>query len=116
MVCKHVCRFGRQGYGRARCLYLSLPSVWRVRRGCGPHQRSCRAQRGSPLFSAEYRVNTLVLPIPLQSPELTLSQKIKAKLQNPDLLELCHLVPKEVIQLGEAWEAKMASALSALAL
>lgn len=37
------------------------------------------------------------------SPELTLSQKIKAKLQNPDLLELCHLVPKEVVQLGEAW-------------
>ncbi|XP_021489249.1 endonuclease 8-like 1 isoform X2 [Meriones unguiculatus] len=34
------------------------------------------------------------------SPELTLSQKIKAKLQNPDLLELCHLVPKEVVQLG----------------
>ncbi|XP_057580084.1 endonuclease 8-like 1 isoform X6 [Hippopotamus amphibius kiboko] len=42
-----------------------------------------------------------VLPLPLlQSPELTLSQKIRAKLQNPDLLELCHLVPKEVIQLG----------------
>lgn len=40
---------------------------------------------------------------PLQSPELTLSQKVKAKLQNPDLLELCHLVPKEVVQLGEAW-------------
>ncbi|KAK2103446.1 Endonuclease 8-like 1 [Saguinus oedipus] len=36
------------------------------------------------------------------SPELTLSQKIKAKLQNPDLLELCHSVPKEVVQLGEA--------------
>uniref|UniRef100_A0A8D0N8P1 Endonuclease 8-like 1 n=1 Tax=Sus scrofa TaxID=9823 RepID=A0A8D0N8P1_PIG len=35
------------------------------------------------------------------SPELTLSQKIKAKLQNPDLLELCHSVPKEVVQLGE---------------
>ncbi|XP_062946827.1 endonuclease 8-like 1 isoform X4 [Cynocephalus volans] len=34
------------------------------------------------------------------SPELTLSQKIRAKLQNPDLLELCHSVPKEVIQLG----------------
>ncbi|XP_008061912.1 endonuclease 8-like 1 [Carlito syrichta] len=32
--------------------------------------------------------------------ELTLSQKIRAKLQNPDLLELCHLVPKEVVQLG----------------
>ncbi|XP_015426526.1 PREDICTED: endonuclease 8-like 1 isoform X10 [Myotis davidii] len=34
------------------------------------------------------------------SPKLTLSQKIKAKLQNPDLLELCHSVPKEVVQLG----------------
>ncbi|KAM5243087.1 endonuclease 8-like 1 isoform 2-T7 [Hipposideros larvatus] len=33
-------------------------------------------------------------------PELTLSQKIRAKLQNPDLLELCHSVPKEVVQLG----------------
>lgn len=47
----------------------------------------------------------------LQSPELTLSQKIKAKLQNPDLLELCHLVPKEVVQLGEAQEAKIANHL-----
>ncbi|XP_032127846.1 endonuclease 8-like 1 isoform X4 [Sapajus apella] len=37
------------------------------------------------------------------SPELTLSQKIKAKLQNPDLLELCHSVPKEVVQLGGSW-------------
>ena len=46
-----------------------------------------------------------VLPLPLlQSPELTLSQ-IRVKLQNPDLLELCHSVPKEVVQLGEAWEA-----------
>nr|XP_012590900.1 endonuclease 8-like 1 isoform X4 [Microcebus murinus] len=36
----------------------------------------------------------------VRSPELTLSQKIKAKLQNPDLLELCHSVPKEVVQLG----------------
>lgn len=34
------------------------------------------------------------------SPELTLSQKVKARLQNPDLLELCHLVPKEVVELG----------------
>ncbi|XP_071070402.1 endonuclease 8-like 1 isoform X2 [Dasypus novemcinctus] len=34
------------------------------------------------------------------SPELTLSQKVRAKLQNPDLLELCHSVPKEVVQLG----------------
>ncbi|XP_016044917.2 endonuclease 8-like 1 isoform X1 [Erinaceus europaeus] len=34
------------------------------------------------------------------SPELTLSQKVRARLQNPDLLELCHSVPKEVIQLG----------------
>ncbi|XP_072484410.1 endonuclease 8-like 1 isoform X2 [Notamacropus eugenii] len=34
------------------------------------------------------------------NPELTLSKKVKAKLENPDLLELCHLVPKEVIQLG----------------
>uniref|UniRef100_A0A8C5YRH1 Nei like DNA glycosylase 1 n=1 Tax=Marmota marmota marmota TaxID=9994 RepID=A0A8C5YRH1_MARMA len=34
------------------------------------------------------------------SPEMTLSQKIRAKLQNPDLLELCHSVPKEVVQLG----------------
>lgn len=43
-----------------------------------------------------------VLPClcPLQSPELTLSQKIKAKIQNPDLLELCHSVPKEVVALG----------------
>ncbi|XP_058283727.1 endonuclease 8-like 1 isoform X7 [Hylobates moloch] len=37
------------------------------------------------------------------SPELTLSQKIRTKLQNPDLLELCHSVPKEVVQLGGSW-------------
>lgn len=53
-----------------------------------------------------------VLPLPLlQSPALTLSQKIRAKLQNPDLLELCHSVSKEVVQLGEAREAKMANHL-----
>lgn len=52
------------------------------------------------------------LPVSLlQSPELTLSQKIRSKLQNPDLLELCHLVPKEVVQLGEAQETKMANYL-----
>ena len=42
----------------------------------------------------------------LQSPELTLSQKIRDKLQNPDLLELCHSVPKEVVQLGEGLRGK----------
>lgn len=47
------------------------------------------------------------------SPKLTLSQKIKAKLQNPDLLELCHSVPKEVVQLGEAREAQMGNYLCA---
>ncbi|XP_038622898.1 endonuclease 8-like 1 isoform X2 [Tachyglossus aculeatus] len=35
------------------------------------------------------------------SSELTLSQKVKAKLQNPDLLELCHTVPMEVTHLGK---------------
>ncbi|KAM4826460.1 endonuclease 8-like 1 [Thomomys bottae] len=34
------------------------------------------------------------------SPELTLSQKIRDRLKNPDLLELCHSLPKEVVQLG----------------
>lgn len=52
----------------------------------------------------------MALPL-FQSPKLTLSQKIKAKLQNPDLLELCHSVPKEVVQLGEAREPKMANYL-----
>ncbi|XP_067871510.1 endonuclease 8-like 1 [Heterodontus francisci] len=32
--------------------------------------------------------------------ELTLSKKIKMKLENPDLLELCHMLPMEVINLG----------------
>ncbi|KAJ7311156.1 hypothetical protein JRQ81_006761 [Phrynocephalus forsythii] len=40
----------------------------------------------------------------LQSPEqtsgLTLSKKVKLKQENPDLLELCHMVPMEVIKLG----------------
>uniref|UniRef100_UPI00398E8574 endonuclease 8-like 1 isoform X3 n=1 Tax=Pristiophorus japonicus TaxID=55135 RepID=UPI00398E8574 len=31
--------------------------------------------------------------------ELTLSKKIKLKLENPDLLELCHMLPTEVINL-----------------
>ncbi|XP_062998543.1 endonuclease 8-like 1 isoform X2 [Elgaria multicarinata webbii] len=30
----------------------------------------------------------------------TLSQKVKLKRENPDLLELCHMVPMEVIRLG----------------
>ncbi|XP_038640099.1 endonuclease 8-like 1 isoform X2 [Scyliorhinus canicula] len=32
--------------------------------------------------------------------DLTLSKKLKWKLENPDLLELCHLLPMEVINLG----------------
>ncbi|XP_069758817.1 endonuclease 8-like 1 isoform X3 [Narcine bancroftii] len=32
--------------------------------------------------------------------ELSLSKKIKLKLDNPDILELCHLLPMEVINLG----------------
>ncbi|XP_017403461.1 endonuclease 8-like 1 isoform X4 [Cebus imitator] len=44
------------------------------------------------------------------SPELTLSQRIKAKLQNPDLLELCHSVPKEVVQLGRKSRKKKSKA------
>uniref|UniRef100_A0A8C8SPX1 Endonuclease 8-like 1 n=1 Tax=Pelusios castaneus TaxID=367368 RepID=A0A8C8SPX1_9SAUR len=35
-----------------------------------------------------------------QSPGLTLSKKVKLKRENPDLLELCHLLPLEVIRLG----------------
>ncbi|XP_042330393.1 endonuclease 8-like 1 isoform X2 [Sceloporus undulatus] len=31
---------------------------------------------------------------------LTLSKKVKLKRENPDLLELCHMVPMEVINLG----------------
>nr|XP_033776798.1 endonuclease 8-like 1 [Geotrypetes seraphini]XP_033776799.1 endonuclease 8-like 1 [Geotrypetes seraphini]XP_033776800.1 endonuclease 8-like 1 [Geotrypetes seraphini]XP_033776801.1 endonuclease 8-like 1 [Geotrypetes seraphini] len=35
-----------------------------------------------------------------QDAELTLSKKVKIKKENPDLLELCHSVPMEAIQLG----------------
>ncbi|CAM4609846.1 unnamed protein product [Lepidochelys olivacea] len=35
-----------------------------------------------------------------QSPDLTLSKKVKLKRENPDLLELCHAVPMEVIDMG----------------
>ncbi|XP_032655666.1 endonuclease 8-like 1 isoform X4 [Chelonoidis abingdonii] len=35
-----------------------------------------------------------------QSPDLTLSKKVKLKQENPDLLELCHAVPMEVIHMG----------------
>uniref|UniRef100_A0A8C4VZ11 Endonuclease 8-like 1 n=1 Tax=Gopherus evgoodei TaxID=1825980 RepID=A0A8C4VZ11_9SAUR len=36
-----------------------------------------------------------------QSPDLSLSKKVKLKRENPDLLELCHAVPVEVIHM--AW-------------
>ncbi|KAM8804641.1 endonuclease 8-like 1 [Eudromia elegans] len=35
-----------------------------------------------------------------QDPSLTLSRKLKLKRENPDLLELCHTVPMEVVELG----------------
>ncbi|XP_053320728.1 endonuclease 8-like 1 isoform X2 [Spea bombifrons] len=35
-----------------------------------------------------------------QSSDVSLSKKVKIKKENPDLLQLCHLVPKEVINLG----------------
>ncbi|XP_050824783.1 endonuclease 8-like 1 isoform X4 [Gopherus flavomarginatus] len=35
-----------------------------------------------------------------QSPDLTLSKKVKLKQENPDLLELCRAVPMEVIHMG----------------
>ncbi|XP_018419031.1 PREDICTED: endonuclease 8-like 1 [Nanorana parkeri] len=35
-----------------------------------------------------------------QNSDLSLSKKIKIKKENPDLLQLCHLVPLEVIDLG----------------
>uniref|UniRef100_K7FMS9 Endonuclease 8-like 1 n=1 Tax=Pelodiscus sinensis TaxID=13735 RepID=K7FMS9_PELSI len=37
---------------------------------------------------------------PKQSPGLTLSKKVKLKRENPDLLELCHVVPMEVVRMG----------------
>uniref|UniRef100_A0A452GGM9 Formamidopyrimidine-DNA glycosylase catalytic domain-containing protein n=1 Tax=Gopherus agassizii TaxID=38772 RepID=A0A452GGM9_9SAUR len=36
-----------------------------------------------------------------QSPDLSLSKKVKLKRENPDLLELCHAVPVEVIHMGK---------------
>ncbi|XP_063301941.1 endonuclease 8-like 1 [Pelobates fuscus] len=35
-----------------------------------------------------------------QNSDLSLSKKVKIKKENPDLLQLCHLVPYEVINLG----------------
>ncbi|XP_062439418.1 endonuclease 8-like 1 isoform X3 [Rhea pennata] len=35
-----------------------------------------------------------------QDPSLTLSKKLKLKRDNPDLLELCHTVPMEVVKMG----------------
>ncbi|XP_005994967.1 endonuclease 8-like 1 isoform X2 [Latimeria chalumnae] len=35
-----------------------------------------------------------------QDSKLTLSKKIKVKMENPDLLELCHTVPLEVVNMG----------------
>uniref|UniRef100_A0A8C0ES38 Nei like DNA glycosylase 1 n=1 Tax=Bubo bubo TaxID=30461 RepID=A0A8C0ES38_BUBBB len=37
----------------------------------------------------------------LENPALTLSKKLKLMRENPDLLELCHTVPMEVITAGE---------------
>ncbi|XP_062926301.1 endonuclease 8-like 1 isoform X2 [Mobula hypostoma] len=46
--------------------------------------------------------------------ELTLSKKIKMKLENPDVLELCHLLPMEVINLGgEGYNSSRSSESSA---
>ncbi|XP_059802143.1 endonuclease 8-like 1 isoform X2 [Hypanus sabinus] len=46
--------------------------------------------------------------------ELTLSKKIKMKLENPDILELCHLLPMEVINLGgEGYKSSRSSESSA---
>lgn len=80
----HVCRVGANHIkGLAKCREV--------------HFLLCVRQGGYPVSTPCFCLYAL------QSPELTLSQKIKAKLQNPDLLELCHSVPKEVVQLGEAW-------------
>ncbi|XP_054987730.1 endonuclease 8-like 1 isoform X2 [Sorex araneus] len=64
-----------------------------------PPRSPAELGKGSLLGGCPRRPSCLA-PAPPQSPELTLSQKIKAKLQNPDLLELCHSVPKEVVQMG----------------
>ncbi|XP_057580081.1 endonuclease 8-like 1 isoform X3 [Hippopotamus amphibius kiboko] len=121
-TCTHLSVQADKGLGWVRCLQLSTgrsllsfqPVSLSLQCVCGGGaggQTNClspaKLRRGLfPKGSAAFRVALphaviQVLPLPLlQSPELTLSQKIRAKLQNPDLLELCHLVPKEVIQLG----------------
>ncbi|XP_051776597.1 endonuclease 8-like 1 [Erpetoichthys calabaricus] len=35
-----------------------------------------------------------------QTPEITLSKKIKQKKERPDILDLCHFVPLEVVKMG----------------
>ncbi|KAK1157971.1 hypothetical protein AOXY_G24184 [Acipenser oxyrinchus oxyrinchus] len=37
---------------------------------------------------------------PLQDSEMSLSKKIKMKMESPDILDLCHSVPMEVINMG----------------
>ncbi|XP_024896107.1 endonuclease 8-like 1 isoform X1 [Pteropus alecto] len=85
---------GIGNYLRAEILYrLKIPPFEKARTVLEALQqrRPVRMQGGrhAPISEDQQR-----------SPELTLSQKIRAKLQNPDLLELCHSVPKEVVQLG----------------
>ncbi|XP_029431830.1 endonuclease 8-like 1 isoform X1 [Rhinatrema bivittatum] len=48
------------------------------------------------------KARTVLDPLLLQNQDagLTLSKKVKVKKKNPDLLELCHSVPMEVIHLG----------------
>ncbi|KAF5925241.1 hypothetical protein HPG69_001685 [Diceros bicornis minor] len=79
-----------QGLGWAGCAQIPHCLAWLP----PPH---CRL-RIPPFEKARTVLEALQQCRP--SPELTLSQKIRAKLQNPDLLELCHSVPKEVVQLG----------------
>ncbi|XP_069078260.1 endonuclease 8-like 1 isoform X1 [Pleurodeles waltl] len=51
---------------------------------------------------------------PVQQSDLTLSKKLKLKKENPDLLELCHLVPMEVMNLpGKGYGSKYSDDYSA---
>ncbi|KAH0619860.1 hypothetical protein JD844_014232, partial [Phrynosoma platyrhinos] len=85
---------GIGNYLRAEILYrLKIPPFQEARTVLEKLQHR-EETRFSPPSSEIHMLVSL-----LQTSGLTLSKKVKLKRENPDLLELCHMVPMEVINL-----------------
>ncbi|OXB82007.1 UNVERIFIED_CONTAM: hypothetical protein H355_004090 [Colinus virginianus] len=87
---------GIGNYLRAEILYSCVSSTAYI----VVCDRACALARG--------RGEMQVTPPSLQDSSLTLSKKLKLKRDNPDLLELCHTVPMEVVAAGQTSRKKHA--------